>query len=308
MNWRQVWLNFLIYPFLTLPIAVAPVLIGAALAFHDGVFSPLPVLVAFLVSWLIHVGGLMLDNYELLTQHPENREHPELVEAYRRGDVTLPSLRAAIAFCFLAPLLAGPYLWHVAGPFTAVFGLVGLLSSWGYAGRPIVYARLGLADPIFVIMFGMVAVAGTYYVSAAPFCPPAGWLPVAQALPFNALVLGLPVGALVNVMLLTDDLRDREPDRRKGWRTGTLRFGTGWTRLETAASAAFAYLAPLWFWLGLSFSPWVLLPLLTLPLAAKMAPIVARQEREKELFGLEPKIAMLIFYYSALSAAGIAVT
>jgi 1,4-dihydroxy-2-naphthoate polyprenyltransferase len=305
MTWR-IWLNFLVYPTYTLPIAVAPVAVGAALAIHDGVFSPLPVIVAFLASWVIHVGGVMLDNYELLTQHPGNREHPDLVKAYRDGELSLPALRFAIGFCFVAPLLAGPYLWQVAGPLTAAFGIAGYLSSWGYAGRPIVYARLGLADPIFLLMFGVVAVAGTYYVSAAPFYPHAGRLLVTQALPFDAFVIGLPVGALVNVMLLTDDLRDREEDRLKGWRTGTLRFGPDCTRAETALFAAFAYLAPFWFWLGMGFSPWLLLPLLTLPLAAKMAPIVLRKEREQELFSLEPKIAMLVFYYGALSAVGIA--
>jgi 1,4-dihydroxy-2-naphthoate polyprenyltransferase len=306
-RWR-IWLNFLVYPGFTLPIALAPVLIGLALAVHDHVFSPLPILVGFLASWSIHVGGIMVDNYELLTQHPGNREHPDLVDAYASGELSLPALRTVIGLCFLVPLLAGPYLWQVAGPFTAVFGLVGIVSSWGYAGRPIVYARTGLADPIFVAMFGVVAVAGTYYVSAAPFYPVAAGFLVKQALPWPVFVLGLPVGALVNVMLVTDDLRDREDDRRKGWRTGTLRFGPDWARIETAASAAFAYAAPFWFWLGLGFGPWMLLPLLTLPLAAKMAPIVADKKRERELFGLEPKIAMLIFYYGALAALGIALS
>jgi 1,4-dihydroxy-2-naphthoate polyprenyltransferase len=305
MRWWRIWLNFLVYPGFTLPIAVAPVLIGTALAVHDRVFSPLPVLAAFLASWLIHVGGIMVDNYELITQHPGNREHPELVDAYRSGKLSLPALRIAIGVCFLAPLLAGPYLWQVAGPLTAVFGAVGIVTSWGYAGRPIVYARLGIADPIFVAMFGVVAVAGIYYVSAASFYPPTDRLLVTEALPWPVFVLGLPIGALVNVMLLTDDLRDREDDRRKHWHTGTLRFGPAWTRIEIAGSAAFTYIAPFWFWLGLGFTPWVLLPLMTLPLAAKMAPIVYDKKRERELFGLEPKIAMLVFYYGALSALGI---
>jgi 1,4-dihydroxy-2-naphthoate polyprenyltransferase len=306
VRWRRIWLDLLVYPTYTLPIALAPVLIGVGLAVHNRVFNPIAVLVAFVASWVIHVGGLMLDNYELLTQHPDNREHPDLVEAYRNGQFSLPALRCAIGLCFVAPLLAGPYLWQVAGPLTVVFGLVGMVSSWGYAGRPIVYARLGLADPIFFAMFGVVAVVGTYYVAAASFYPPVGRLIVTQALPLDAFVLGLPVGALVNVMLLTDDLRDREDDRLKGWRTGAVRFGPAWTRVEIAGLTVLAYLAPFWFWRGLGFTPWVLLPLLTLPLATKMAPIVYRKERERELFSLEPKIAMLVFYYAALSAAGIA--
>ena len=69
-------------------------------------------------------------------------------------------------------------------------------------------------------MFGVVAVAGAYYVQAAPaYGATAGSLLVLQALPLKALVVGLPVGALVTNVLLVDDIRDRNFDALKGWRT-----------------------------------------------------------------------------------------
>ncbi len=304
---RELWVRLLLYPTHTLPTAAAPVLVGLGLAIHDRVFAPLPALVGFFGSWLLHVGGVFIDNYQLLVRHPKNREHPELVQAIKKGTLSLPVLRGAIAFCYGAALLTAPYLLHVGGPVVAVFGILGIVSSWSYAGGPLAYARLGLADPIFFVMFGVVAVLGTYYIQAAPLDPsPSAWLPAAQALPVNAYVLGLPVGALVVNVLLIDDMRDRVHDRAKGWRTGSVRFGLAWTRFEIAALTAFSYVIPFWFWLGRDFSPWVLLPLLTLPLAVRVARVISTRDRFEDLFPMTPEAASLAVVYAALLAVGIA--
>ena len=304
--WRKIWLELLVYPTYTLPIALAPVLVGVGLAVRDHVFRPVPALLGFAASWLLHVGGVMLDNYELLVRHPDNREHPELVEALQNGTLSLSALRGAIAFCFVVPVLSGPYFLHLAGTLVVVFGILGVVSSWGFAGPPLAYARHGIADPIFLAMFGVVAVAGTYYVQAAPlYLSPSNPFPL-QALPVDAFVLGLPVGTLATIMMLVDDLRDRESDRAKGWRTGAVRFGPDWSRFEIVALATLAYLAPFWFWQELGFGPAILLPLLTLPQAVAMMRIICSERRVPELFPLAPRIAALSLIYGALSGIGIA--
>src|SRR5208282_270406 len=304
---RELWVNLFLYPSHTLTTAAAPVLVGIGLAIHDRVFAALPALVGFFASWLLHIGGVFIDNYELLVRHPDNREHPEQREAIEKGTLSLPVLRGAIAFCYGAAVLTGPYLLHVGGPFVVVFGILGIVSGWSYAGGPLAYARLGLADPIFFVMFGIVAVVGTYYIQAAPLYPsPSDWLPAAQAFPLNAFVLGLPVGALVVNVLLIDDMRDHVHDRAKGWRTGSVRFGIGWTRFEIVALTAIAYVIPFWFWLGRGFSPWVLLPLLTLPLATRVARVISTRDRFEDLFPMTPKAASLAVIYAALLAVGIA--
>lgn len=306
---RELWINLLLYPTHTLPTAAAPVLVGLGLAIHDGVFHLVPALIGFVASWLLHVGGVFIDNYELLVRHPENREHPELIEAIEKGTLSLAVLRGAILFCYVAAILTGPYLLHVAGFAVVAFGLLGVVASWAYASGPLAYARLGLADPIFFLMFGIVAVAGTYYVQAAPvFLSPAQWYFVPAALPLDALLLGLPVGALVTNVLLIDDMRDLLPDRGKGWRTGAVRFGLTWNRAEIVALSAFAYLVPFWFWLGRGFSLWVLLPLLTLPRAVTVARTICTTERFEALFPMTPKASFLALYYGALLALGIALS
>ena len=78
---REVWTRKLLYPGHTLPTAIAPVVAAIGLAIHDGVFAALPVALAFLAGWLIQFAGVVTDNYTNLIRQPDDREHPELVQA-----------------------------------------------------------------------------------------------------------------------------------------------------------------------------------------------------------------------------------
>jgi 1,4-dihydroxy-2-naphthoate octaprenyltransferase len=309
MSRRDIWIDLLLYPGHTLPTAAAPVIVGVGLAVHDHVFAALPALLGFVASWLIHVGGVFTDNYQLLVRHPHTREHPELTDALADGTLTLAGLRWAIVACFGLPALAGPYLLQIGGLPVLVLAVIGFAASWMYAGGPFPFAKLGLADPIFFLMFGIVAVAGTYYVQAASvLVAPPHWPAMQQLLPFNAVMLGLPVGALVTNVLIIDDIRDRDFDAEKGWRTGAVRFGRNWSQTEFIGLSIFSYLIPFWFWLGLGFSAWVLLPLLTLPGAVIVARVVATHDRREQLFPMTAKASVVALAYAALLAIGVAVS
>jgi len=287
----EVWRRKLVYPGHTLPTAAAPVLVACGLAVHDHVFSVAPALAALLAGWLIQLGGVLTDNYENLVRQPEDREHPELVEALHTGILSLGQLKAAIAACFGAALLAGAYLVHAAGPLVLWIGTLSIAASWTYSAGPCPVGKLGLADPLFFAFFGIVSVTGAYYVQA-------------QALPVTAFALSLPVGALTTNILIIDDIRDREFDAVKGKRTVAVRFGKEWSRREFLALLLLAYLAPLWFWLGLGFSAWTLLPWLTLPYAFATARAVLTLDRYEQLLPVTPRAGRLLLAYCALLAIG----
>jgi 1,4-dihydroxy-2-naphthoate octaprenyltransferase len=302
---RTVWIDLLLYPTHSLPTAAAPVLVGLGLAFRDRVFAPVPALVGLLGSWLIHVAGVFTDNHELLRRHPGLQEHPELDRAVADGTLRLSTLRAAIAACLALALLTAPYLFGIGGAPVLVLGAVGIGASLSYNGGW-AYVRRGLADPIFFLMFGVVGVAGTYYIQvAALHGAPAPWR-LLLSLPLPAYLVGLPAGAIVTAVMLIDDIRDHAFDRAKGWRTGAVRLGPGWNRGEIAVLVAFAYAAPLAFWLALGLGAWVLLPLLSAPLAWRTVSAVRTLERREDLFPMTPRMARLAVVHSALLAAGLA--
>ena len=94
----------------------------------------------------------------------------------------------------------------------------------------------------------------------------------------------------------------------KGWRTGAVRFGIGWSRAEYLMLSLLAYLAPFWFWLGLGLKATVLLPLLTLPLACLIGRAVCTLAEPKELRPMTPRASRLALIHSVLLGIGIAVS
>src|SRR5579863_447350 len=226
---RDLWIHWLVYPGHSLPTAAAPVLVAMGLAIHDRVFALLPVILAFLASWLIHIAGLFTDNYELLVRHRGVNEHPELIDAINKGELSLAGLRWAIAVCLGLAALTGPYLLHVAGGPVIVIGLLGMAGSLIYSAGPFPFAKHGLSDLHFFIMFGIFAPAAAYYAQFAAHQQPASyWQLLFDGMPMRAFVIGLPLGAIAVNILIIDDIRDRKFDAAKGWRTGPIRFGIAW--------------------------------------------------------------------------------
>lgn len=303
---RSIWIDLLLYPTHSLPTALAPVLVGVGLAVRDGLFSPVPALVGFLGSWVIHVAGVFTDNHELLRRHPTLPEHPELNAAVADGTLRLATLRAAIAGCLALALLCAPWLYAVGGGPVLLLGAIGIVASLSYNGGPWAYARRGQADPIFLVLFGVVGVAGTYYIQAAAMRGAAAPWALLASLPLPVFLAGLPAGAIVTAVMLVDDLRDHAFDRAKGWRTGVVRFGPRFSRGEIAGLVGSSYLALPALWLGLDLGPGALLPLLSLPLAGWLVRDVLAPRPREALHPLTPRMAALALVHAALLAAGLA--
>ena len=305
---RTIWIDLLVYPTHSIPTAIAPVLVGCGLAIRDGVFSFWPALVGFLGSWAIHVAGVFTDNHELLRRNPEVLEHPELTQAVADGTLRLSSLRAAILGCLALAVACVPYLHRIGGAPVIVAGVLGIAVSLSYNGGPWAYVRRGHADPIFFLMFSVVAVPATYYIQlAAARGATASW-ELFGGLPLAAFLVGMPCGAIVTAVMLIDDIRDHEFDAAKGWRTLSVRLGPDFTRAEITVLVAFAYAAPIAFWLGLGLDAWVLLPLVSAPLGWSAVRAVQTVRERTRLHPLTPAMARLAAIHSLLLAAGIALS
>ena len=120
---REVWTRKLLYPGHTLPTAAAPVIVAIGLAVHDRVFAAPPVALAFLAGWLIQFAGVVTDNYSNLKREPDDREHPELVQAVNSGLLSLADLRNTILVSYGLALLLGFALMALAGWPVIVIGL-----------------------------------------------------------------------------------------------------------------------------------------------------------------------------------------
>jgi 1,4-dihydroxy-2-naphthoate octaprenyltransferase len=287
---RQVWVRKLLYPGHTLPTAAAPALVAGALAYRDGHFNATALILAFVAGWLLQLGGVIVDNYENLRHEPEDTEHPELVRALKTGRLSLWALKGASVACYAVALLCGFYLAALAGPAVIVIGLASFAASWAYSAGPYPLGKAGIADPVFFLFFGIVSVAGIYYVQA-------------HSIPWMAIALGIPVGALTTNILVIDDIRDRAFDVVKGKRTIAVRFGPQWSRREFVVLLSLAYASLFGFAFALGLGAWILLPLATLPYAALLLGDVFAHDRYEELVPATPRAGRLLLLFCALLAA-----
>ncbi|HET6569261.1 MAG TPA: 1,4-dihydroxy-2-naphthoate polyprenyltransferase [Rhodothermales bacterium] len=196
----------------TLWAAVAPVVVGTALAVDDGVFHALSAFFALLGSVLIQVGTNFSNDYADFEKGADTGERKGPMRVTQAGLVTPEMMRRATSAVFALALLSGVYLiWRGGWPVVAI-GVLSILSGILYTAGRYSLAYLGLGDLFVLIFFGPVAVAGTYYVQAL-FVQP------------FVLVAGLGPGLLSVAILLANNIRDVDEDRLADKRTLVVRFG-----------------------------------------------------------------------------------
>jgi 1,4-dihydroxy-2-naphthoate octaprenyltransferase len=265
----------------TLPAAVAPVLVGTALAWQDGAFAPLPALMAFVAALLLQIAAnLANDYYDFLSGADSvGRKGPPRVA--QSGLISLPNLRLGMAMVFGAAALVGSYLVSVGGWPILLLGIACLVSAFAYTGGPFPLGYHGMGDLFAFFFFGPVAVCGTYYVQAlslaalgtvqrGPDPLAALGIPYSAGLSPVAIAVALPVGFLTTAILVVNNLRDVETDRRIGKRTLAVILGPTGARTEYVVLLSLAYaLLPILVLAGWT-SLWSLLPFASVPLAVRL--------------------------------------
>jgi len=274
----------------TLPAAVAPVLVGTALAVLDDEFRALAFVAALLGAILIQVGTNLSNDYSDARRGADTEDRLGPVRVTAGGLVPPRQVLIATYVTFALAVLVGLYLVYVAGPELLLVGAASILAGVLYTGGPRPYGYEGLGEVFVFTFFGIVAVTGSYYVHA-------------EELPWEAFVLAVPVGLLAAAILVVNNVRDLETDRRAGKRTLAVRLGRGRTRGLYAGMLALAYavLAAL----VASLSAWVLLPLLSVPLALRLVRTVRTHADGPTLNQALAQTGMLQLVFCLLLSAGI---
>ncbi|TMT86244.1 1,4-dihydroxy-2-naphthoate polyprenyltransferase [Haloterrigena sp. H1] len=288
----------------TLPAAAAPVIVGTGLAVADGVFAPLPALLAFVGAALIQIGTNFANDYYDAINGADTEDREGFTRVTQSGLISPEQVKFATIVTFGLAVLSGTYLVYIGGLPILVIGLVSVVCGWAYTGGPYPLGYHGLGDLFVFIFFGLVAVTGTYYVQAAAVLaePLTTTLP-ADTITAAAVVASLPIAGISTAIIVVNNIRDLETDAETGKRTLAVRLGYQWSRLEYVALLALAYVVPVWFWLGTEYGPGVLLPLVTVPYAAMVArTVVTRTDGDALNPALEQTGKLLALY--AISFAG----
>lgn len=290
----------------TLPAGASPVIVGTGLAVQEGVFAPLPALFALIGALLLQIGTNFANDYYDAVRGADTEDREGFTRVTAGGIIEPEAVKRAMYATFGLAVLTGVYLVYLGGVPILVVGLASVFAGITYTGGPLPYGYRGLGDVFVFVFFGLVAVAGTYYVQAVTYVvdPLPLWVP-ADALPAVAVVAALPAAGLSTAILVVNNIRDRETDAAAGKRTLAVILGYRLSRIEWTALVGMAYVVPAILWVeGYPIS--VLLSLLTAPLAAVIGRTVWTRSDGEALNPALERTGKLLFAHSALLAAGFA--
>ncbi len=236
----------------TLGISVAPVAVGSGLAWAElGSMLWLPALAALVAAALIQIGTNLYNDASDYERGADTPDRLGPARATAQGWFTSAEVKRAAYICFGLAFLIGIYLASVGGIPIVVIGLLSLASGYAYTGgsRPIAYSATG---ELFVFLFfGLVAVMGSYYLQTAH-------------LSLNALYCATALGLQAAAVLLVNNYRDLETDRKARKLTLTHYLGSANSQITYGLLLLLPFLLPL---LLSGFGAGIWLILILLPMA-----------------------------------------
>jgi 1,4-dihydroxy-2-naphthoate polyprenyltransferase len=278
----------------TLPAAIAPVLVGTAAAVEatGGELRVGAFLAALAGSILIQIGTNLANDYSDAKRGADDVDRLGPVRVTAAGLVAPKRVLVATWVAFAGALAVGIYLATVAGPVILAVGAVSIVAGVLYTGGPRPYGYAGLGELFVFLFFGLVAVNGSYFVQVERL----DWLPFA---------LSIPVGMLSTAILVVNNVRDIDTDRRAGKMTLAVRLGRPRARRLYAALVlgSFAFLA-----IGLAVSKgpaWGLLALAALALVPGPLRAVSERTDGPSLNRALAQTGVVLAAFSVLLAAGL---
>ncbi len=253
----------------TLWAAVAPVMVGTALAYRADAFRWDAFLVTLVAALLIQIGVNFANDVADGTRGTDdNRIGP--TRAVAAGLITPRQMWFGIGWAFGLAAVAGLYLIYLGGVWILVIGVASIIAALGYTNGPIPYGYYGLGELFVFVFFGLVATAGTRFVFD-------------RSIEVGVWPGGIAMGLLASAILLANNIRDIETDEQSGKRTLAVVVG----RRTAVGLFAFCILGALLIPAAAVAIDWLptgaLLTLLAIPLGL---PLIRRIHSERRGPGL----------------------
>ena len=194
----------------TLTGALIPVILGSALAYHDGVLDwPLVVCCALFAGLMQIAANMINDLYDFLKgTDREDRLGPE--RACAQGWITPKAMRRGIAAVLCLASMSGMVALWLCWQDLPYHGIELLLTGAVCVVFAFLYtyglSYLGLGDVLVLVFFGLVPVCVTYYIQA-------------HEITWPSILLGFISGISIDALLVINNYRDREQDRISGKKT-----------------------------------------------------------------------------------------
>ena len=199
----------------TLPLAIAPVAIGAgaaeALQSFDGTLSAL----ALAVALFLQIGVNFANDYsDGIRGTDDKRVGPLRLTGSK--SVKPESVKAAAFVFFALAAASGLAIIFITGLWWLVaLGLASIVAAWFYTGGKNPYGYAGLGEIAVFVFFGLVATIGTAFIQV-------GFVDI------NSVLGGIAAGSFAAAVLMVNNIRDIETDRKASKKTLAVRLGVKW--------------------------------------------------------------------------------
>jgi 1,4-dihydroxy-2-naphthoate octaprenyltransferase len=277
----------------TLWAALAPVLVGAAIAARTGVFDPLAGALALIGALCIQIATNLHNDLADAAHGTDTVARLGPARVVAAGLLSPRAVRWGSVVSFAVATLCGLILVRQAGWPVIAIGSCSIVAGICYTGGPYPLAYHGLGDLFSFVFFGFVAVVGTVFVTSGQVVPLAWWA-------------SLPIGALTTAILVVNNVRDHEGDRVAGKRTLVVIWGRRFGLAEYGVLLAIAAITPIAVWLTHRSSVWGLLPLLLTPWGWYLVQAL-RSRTGRALNPILAGTAQLLAGYAVLWAIGLSV-
>ena len=198
----------------TLAAAIVPVLVGCALACYYCAFQWIPALACLLFAMLMQVAANFINDLFDYLKGSDGEDRLGPLRATAQGWISMAAMKKGIFLVILLACLIGSTLIFYGGWEMILVGCFCVAFACFYTSGPYPLAYNGLGDIAVIVFFGLVAVGFTCYVQIKPLY----WT--------NVIVFsGLATGMVVNTLLVLNNYRDRDTDRKAGKRTVIVRLG-----------------------------------------------------------------------------------
>lgn len=266
----------------TLPAAVAPIVVGTAVAVREDAFVWWVALLALVTALLLQIAANFANDAIDARKGSDTADRTGPTRITAAGYVTYNQVMNATWITLVLAMCTGiPLLVRGGWPFVAL-GIASLICAVAYTGGPFPISYLGLGEIFVFLFFGLIAVTGTAYLQTGE-------------LTALSLAASIPPGAMIVGILIVNNYRDREQDARVNKRTLAVRIGPRNTRIEYYLMLGITMVSPFVFWAIGWLNAWALITVLSWPMFRQLVQQVQTLQGPplNQTLGLTGKTALI---------------
>ena len=275
----------------TLPLAIAPVAIGAGAADAMQRFDLLLSALALGVALFLQIGVNFANDYsDGIRGTDDKRVGPLRLTGSK--SVKPESVKTAAMFFFILAAASGFEIVVTTGQWWLIaVGLLSIVAAWFYTGGKNPYGYAGFGEIAVFVFFGLVATIGTAYVQI-------GFVDL------NSVLGGIAAGSFAAAVLMVNNIRDLETDKASSKKTLAVRMGAKWAKRLFIFMIWFPFVVLVYFSL---LYPISLLAYAALFLVAPATLIVLTAKSAKELVLVLKLTSFASLTYALLLTLGLVV-